>query len=277
MNEIIIYSDESEKEGKYYSNFYGGVMVRAKDFETIVQTLNDSKQQNHLFQELKWTKVTENYVDKYCAFMDVFFSLVAQNKAKVRIMFTQNVHVPKGLTKKHIRNAYHILYYQFIKHAFGLPYCTHELQSPVRVRLNIDQMPQNREQNEQFKSYLISLNRNPSYKDAGIFIDREQIAEIDSKNHVLLQCVDVILGAMAFRLNDKHLQKPDGQLCRGKRTLAKEKLYKHILQKIRQIYPGFNIGCTTGKQARENIWSHPYRHWLFVPKNSEIDTTQSKK
>ncbi len=66
------------------------------------------------------------------------------------------------------------------------------------------------------------------------------------------------LGAMAFRLNDKHLVKPPGQVRRGKRTIAKEKLYKHILGRIRQLYPNFNIGESTGMQGdRANRWRTP--------------------
>ncbi len=39
MNELVIYTDESEKTGRYYSNFYGGLLVRACDIEPIISTL----------------------------------------------------------------------------------------------------------------------------------------------------------------------------------------------------------------------------------------------
>jgi hypothetical protein len=59
--------------------------------------------------------------------------------------------------------------------------------------------------------------------------------------------------------------------------LAKEQLYKHILSRIRKIYPGFNVGITTGQQGNKtNRWRHPYRHWLFIPANAQIDVTQTK-
>ena len=44
---------------------------------------------------------------------------------------------------------------------------------------------------------------------------------------------------MAFRLNDKHKIKPPGQRTRGKRTIAKERLYKHISQRIRADLSAF--------------------------------------
>ena len=79
------------------------------------------------------------------------------------------------------------------------------------------------------------------------------VAEVCSHDHVLLQCTDIVLGAMYFRLNNLHLEKPAGSRTRGKRTIAKEKLYKHINSQISSILPHFNIGvnfATTSPTAR---------------------------
>jgi hypothetical protein len=88
--------------------------------------------------------------------------------------------------------------------------------------------------------------------------------------------MDIILGSMAFRLNDLHKEKPVGQKQRGKKTIAKEKLYKHILFHIREIYPNFNIGITTSKSPREKIWILAYRHWKFTPKEFKTDESRYK-
>lgn len=83
---------------------------------------------------------------------------------------------------------------------------------------------------------------------------------------------------MAFRLNDKHKEKPPGKRRRGKRTVAKECLYKHIRARVCQLYPHFNIGETTGKGGDwANLWRHPYRHWKFVPAEHERDPTRTKQ
>jgi hypothetical protein len=114
------------------------------------------------------------------------------------------------------------------------------------------------------------LDRSPEFRRSGIDLDASDIAEIDSKRHVLLQCVDVVLGAMQFRLNDKHKEKPEGSRARGKRTIAKEHVYKHVLARIQRIYPGFNIGRPTSlRDDMTNLWKDPYRHWLFVPKDAQ--------
>ncbi len=276
--ELIVYTDESDKEGKRFSNFYGGVLVRSRDLKTAIEKLDSCKREQNMYGEIKWQKVTGNYLEKYISMMDAFFDLIANDKAKVRIMFTSNMYVPKGLTREQRQTEYHRLYYQFIKHAFGFRYSSEELSAPVSVRLNLDQMPTNQEATSQFKSYVEGLSRNPQFRKAGIRFDRQQIAEVKSHDHVLLQCLDIVLGSMTFRLNKKHLEKPPGKNQRGKRTIAKEKLYNYILKRICQVYPNFNIGISTGVQKDwNNRWKHSYRHWLLIPKEHEIDKTKIKR
>ena len=83
---------------------------------------------------------------------------------------------------------------------------------------------------------------------------------------------------MAFRLNRKHELKPDGQQIRGKRTIAKEKLYKFILKEIKTMRPNFNIGITSGKESgMQSIWDDPYRHWSFVPQNFQRESRKRRE
>ena len=86
----IIYCDESEENGRYFSNFYGGALVRSTELEQVQRTLEKRKQKLNLFSEVKWKKITENYAQKYSELPDTFFDLVQANKIKVRVMFTQH-------------------------------------------------------------------------------------------------------------------------------------------------------------------------------------------
>ncbi|NLS93245.1 MAG: hypothetical protein GXX96_13905 [Planctomycetaceae bacterium] len=63
--EYIIYTDESDKKGKFYSNFYGGVLVRSVDLQGIIDRLEARKILLNMHQEVKWQKVTGNYLEKY--------------------------------------------------------------------------------------------------------------------------------------------------------------------------------------------------------------------
>ncbi len=267
--ELIIYTDESVKTGFHYSNFYGGALVRSEHIDLIRTTLEQVKSEQNLYNEVKWARVTEQYLPKYEALINQFFSFVKQDQIKVRIMFTDNRRVPLRLTSYQREHGYFLLYYQFIKHAFGLQYIEPRPE-PRNLRIYLDKVPDHRDKVAQFRSFLVGLNKTPEFRRANITLHEDQIAEIDSEHHVILQCLDIVMGAMQFRLNDLHLVKPEGAKQRGKRTIAKEKLYKLINRHIREIYPHFNIGLTTGKQGgRLHYWLHPYRHWVFVPTQSD--------
>ena len=275
--DLVIYCDESDDEGKYYSNFYGGALVRSVHLKECIDRLESRKFDLNLLGEAKWNKVTENYLDKYLALMDEFFDIVAEGKIKVRIMFRQNACVATNLTQDHVENTYFILYYQFIKHAFGLKHCN-PAGGNVKVRIYFDELPDKKDRCDKFKQRIHGLSNLYEFESNKIIFPYDQLAEVDSKKHVILQCLDIVLGAMPFRLNDKHKALLPGKKRRGKRTIAKERLYKHINSRIREMLPNFNVGVSTGFRGSEEArWEHPYRHWLFETCDHEFDPNQTKR
>jgi hypothetical protein len=273
--EFTIYCDESVQDGPYYARFYGGALVKTSDRPYVEGRLRSKMRALGLDAEVKWQKVSAGYLDRYIALMDEFFDLIGDGYVKVRIMFTKTAHVPTNLTAYHRGHAYHILYYQFLKHAFGL--FETSFQDGVRIRVYLDRLPDKAEKNRLFKAHLESLENTAGFRRAGVRVPRDQIAEVDSHDHEILQCLDVVLGSMQFRLNDKHKHMPPGASQRGARTLAKEKLYKHINRRIRRIYRNFNVGVSTGLRGdSSNRWKDPYRHWLFQPTEFEFDPQRNK-
>ena len=109
-------------------------------------------------------------------------------------------------------------------------------------------------------------------------IEIKEIVEIDSKKHVIQQCMDIILGSINFKLNDFDKIKDEQTGKRSKRTIAKEKIYKIINKNIREIRKGFNVGITTSTDNDvTNFWKHKYRHWNFISRYSHFDKTLTKK
>lgn len=261
--ELIIFCDESDSNGKFYSNFYGGLIVSSSKYNVITEKLNEKKEELNFYGEVKWSKVTERYLEKYEALIECFFEEVIAGNVKIRIMFSQNAHQAAALTREDHEMGYFKLYYQFIKHAFGLSF----IQSggdERKLRLYFDQFPDTKEKVEQFKGYLLGLNSNRDFRNAGLILLKENITEVRSHDHVLLQCLDIVLGSMCFRLNDKHLEKEAGKHRRGKRTVAKEKLYKTIRSEICKTRANFNIGASTSYDGDiENRWLQVYSHWVF--------------
>lgn len=273
--EYIIFCDESDVSGKYYSNFYGGVLVGTSQYQRIMNRLDALKVDLNLYGEVKWEKVSQNYLVKYQSLMECFFEEISAGNLRLRIMFRQNAYRSQGLTQDHIQDTYFKLYYQFIKHAFGLQHIESG-ENGTRLRLYFDQFPDTKEKAEQFKGYLMGLGKSSGFQNAKIILTPDNITEVKSHDHVILQCLDVVLGAMTFRLNEKHKKIP-GTKKRGRRTIAKEALYKKILHLIRDIYPNFNIGISTSCHGDiTNRWKCPYMHWAFVPQNGIFDRKLTK-
>lgn len=278
--ELILYCDESDSSGKHFSNFYGGALVESVHLAEVIQRLATCKQTLNLMGEVKWQKITEPYAQKYMALATEIFDLVREGKLKLRIMFTQNYFSAHRLTTEQRENGFFLLYYQFIKHAFGLKFAGQPTLRPAGIRVYFDKLPDTAEKCLSFKGFVSGLNQNREWRRAGVFIRQDQLAEIDSKEHDILQALDLVIGSMQFRLNDKHKDKPDGSSRRGKRTIAKERVYKHILAEIRATYSGkaFNIGTNTGRpDGMQHLWTDPYRHWLFKPADGVVRPEFAKK
>jgi len=72
--EYIVYCDESDASGKFYGNFYGGVLVRSSYLAEVTSALTDKKVELGLTSELKWQKVSAAYLEKYEEFTDLLLT-----------------------------------------------------------------------------------------------------------------------------------------------------------------------------------------------------------
>lgn len=266
--EYIIYCDESVNDGIFYTDFFGGVLVRNTDYDVIKDALNAKKLELNLHGEIKWVKVTGNYLEKYQQMIDLFFTYIKENKLKVRIMFRETSQVPSNLNPEQVHNRYSLLYYQFVKHAFGLTYHDAPHDKPVFLRLYFDEIPYPIDQRDAFKSHIFSLQQNSRFRKAKIKIRMDDVVEINSSKHSIQQCMDIVLGSISFMLNKKNMIVPDGKTSRGNRTIAKEHLFFHILKRIQESngVEIFDISETTPIKIPNEYWTMPYRHWKFTTK-----------
>ena len=205
--EYFIWCDESNIKGKYCSNFYGGVLVKSTHLREVLATLQQVCRKLHLFDEIKWHKVSQCYAGKYQQAMDAFFQLVAEGKVKIRIMFTRNGHHAQTAERCPRSEEFFLLYHRFIQHAFGFPYSNDSAEA-VYLRLYLDCLPNTVARRQSFKEDINTLQKSLPFQTAHVKIRKQDIAEVDSKKHLLLQMLDVVLGSIGFRLNNKHRQIP---------------------------------------------------------------------
>ena len=99
--EYILYCDESSSDGPKYSDFFGGCIIDSACLKSVEDALNAKKEELNLHGEIKWTKVTGQYLEKYIAVIDMFFDFVKSGKIKVRIMFRDNEDRPSNYNDRH--------------------------------------------------------------------------------------------------------------------------------------------------------------------------------
>lgn len=272
---IYIWLDESDRHGEFYSNFYGGILIPSRHHREVLERMRSIVEATGIKDEVKWQKVNDYHYEKYLCLVDELFDMAKEGKLKIRIFFRHNQYAPSRLTPEERKADYPMLYYQFIKYAFGLPYAEKgELES---LTLFLDEVPLRQSDKDDFISHIRGLVNDPILKNNGLKIAEDGIVEVNSKNHLPLQFMDLILGAICFKLNEKDKLKVEGENKVGKRTIVKLKLYKHINSRIREIYPNFNIGVTTPIRIPSDSWTQVYRHWSFIPKYHIRDTSRTKR
>lgn len=278
VSRYIIFCDESDTKGEFYSHFYGGALVEASKQQSIEAELQAAKDRLHIFDgEMKWQRITEPYKDKYIEFVHCVFDIVDRGDMKLRIMFTQNRWKPY-LDEYQYDNEYFLLYHQFIKHAFGLRYSTADGTIPSSAAVLLDDIPHSAEKLHVFKKYLSSLSEFPIWQKAAFSIAYEEITDVNSKEHNILQALDVVLGGMQSRLNEKHTRTIPPAKRRSKRARAKAEVYDAIKARIFKLYPNFNVGISTGQAGGPtDRWTGFYRHWLFMPAGAQEDASKTKK
>ena len=274
---FIIYCDESDSKGKYFPNFYGGALVEASKQKAVDAELQAKKDALNVFRgEMKWERVTPHYASKYIEFLELVFDIIARGDLKVRVMFTHNQHRP-NLQDYQIGKDYLLLYYQFLKHAFGLQYSTHGLETASAAVL-LDDMPADTESINEFRRYLANLSDYPKWRKAGFSLAFDDITTVNSRDHNIMQALDIILGGVNSRLNEKHTRVIPPARRRSKRARAKEQVYAVIKRRVKELYPNFNFGVSTSvKGDLANRFHHPYRHWEFQPSDSTHDPSRTKR
>lgn len=259
-----IYCDESDKKGINYSDFFGGALVKQSHVLAIEKEIADFKAKHSYKGELKWNKIKIHHKKIYTEFVELIFQIIKKYDIKVRIFFRQNINLPSyDLTENHKKKTYFYLYNQFLKHHFGLQIINKEI---TRIQIYADDIPDKKGDSiEEFKRWVCK-----AFNDQGIVLKDEDISEVESSKHGILQIVDVLLGAIQFKLNDKDKFRIKPREIPTK-TKLKTEVYQLINKEIRKLepqdrYKNFNIGVNTARLNERDVLDLPWRHWNFKPK-----------
>jgi hypothetical protein len=258
-----------------YWCFFGGLFARQSVVDRLSTALRDSKSRSGLRGEIKWKKVNENNIDAYKDFIDVTVDGIRTMEMAYRQMFLDRTYVwvPKdGESPLNDIDVQFKLYYQYIKHAFGIRYLpiVKNHSHHIMIRLDNHSSQEHKHDLERFVLELPKIIERPD-------IDFK-LAFINSSHSVALQACDLLMGAAGSYGNKMHDLRTDGKRGMSKKQAVRLDLARHIYQHLRALdsdFRGsraFNWFETTGTDGDpRNYHDHKMRIWKFKPKRYVLD------
>ncbi|MFQ5957810.1 MAG: hypothetical protein ACE5LF_00425 [Alphaproteobacteria bacterium] len=159
------------------------------------------------------------------------------------------------------------LYYQFLKHAFGLrylPLAPDGGRTHVLIRLDAHTSQQHTSRLETFATELPRILERP---DLSI-----QVTFHNSKRVPRLQICDLLMGAAGSYGNKMHKKRLPGRRGMTRKQRLRLAMCNQIYNGLRSIDAedrgtrAFNWFETTGRDGSwENLFNHKVRIWKFVP------------
>ena len=253
----VIVCDESTKDGLFYSYFLGGAIVKESDYDYINQELYRLKHMLVL-SEMKRNRIDTSNAEKYMKVLGLFFNFIREGKIKVRVMFCNNNYLARSSKEKE-DVTFNKFYYFFLKYSFALKYTP----SDINLHIIFDELPDKKEKNDEFKKHLIeNLNIEPQFPSHhSVSLQLENIQEVDSRKHIILQCVDVIVGLMDFFCNSYISE----NYLTSKKEKGRFKVLQYIFSFIHEQNPMFEILETTPNLLSKQGWDIKYAHYLYKP------------
>ena len=165
------------------------------------------------------------------------------------------------------------LYYQFLKHAFGLQYVPRDPnddQIDLYVRLDTHTSQRH---TDQLRSFAGAFPRILNRRDFSVRVTFHNSSRVPR-----LQICDLLMGAAGSYGNRMHKRRRAGQRGMTQKQQLRLNFCKHIYQRLRQIdaaergSKAFNWFETTGLDGTvENLFHHKVRIWKFIPKRHVRD------
>lgn len=268
MTGYTLYADEAwthDPEHRFW-RFYGGALLRSAERPRIENELLAVKAARGLDGEIKWSLTTPARVERFGVVVDRFLDFVESGDVKLRYMWLDQLRQdPNALTTWHREYGYYILYYFFVVFGFGLPW--HDERDTVSIEFFPDILPFEPQKRQEFRAFLLRCHNSHRFRQRAPF-RITTVAAVDSAKHIILQCVDVIIGAVGYKLNKQYLAKPGRR--RSVSSVAKIELWQRVRDRLGLIDMGergtrsFAVGVNTGTGTEaQNRWRHKFRQWDF--------------
>jgi hypothetical protein len=274
-----IFADEAWTHGgnplRRYWCFLGGVFGLQPDLDRFDSELRKIIRHHGIQSEVKWSNLRANNLACFKDLADCLFHNLANDNLKYRQTFLdrRNVWIPsRGEIPLSDLEVQYRIYYQFLKHAFGLRHLPNPSGSPVKIQVNLDDHSSKTE-----KARLVQFAEQlPAHLDrADLDIS---VGYLNSSKNTLLQVSDLVMAAAGSHGNKMQQKRVPGKRGMTPKQRLRDELCAHVyngfrkLDALKRSTKAFNWFETTGHDGdRANRFHHALRIWKFVPRNHIID------
>lgn len=193
----------------------GGIMLPTEKREGLKDSIKELKEKHNLYGELKWGNVSPNKIDFYLELVDLFFSTDTSIDFRTVVIDAKDVNNEAFNDSDH-ELGYYKFYYQLLYHWIEPQ---HEYYVFTDYKTNKDRT--------RLKNLKEILNR-ACYSDS-----IELIQAINSKESLLLQLQNVLMGAVGYKFNYGVYG-----ISEAKKAVV-ERIEKHLGHPIRPTSKGF--------------------------------------
>ncbi len=232
-----IFADESSTD-KIRFMLIGGIWVDELTYLQVLEECRKFKLENNWEENTKfnWKYVSKKTLPQYCKFVDIFFKYNLQfnciiiDRKEINLKANENNDAELGFYK---------FYYQLLRH---------NSKSEIPYYVYLDRRT-NREPTrlEELKSFL-KKDTHPldftGVRTTNKGLDIKTIEFVNSKSYELIQFSDILMGAISYHYNKKHLLPNASQ--------NKCELARYIAGKINRQDLIFNTGIKGYKNL--NLW-----------------------
>ncbi len=261
-----------------YWCFYGGVHGSESDIDRLETELIKVRTGAGRPGEVKWANVSAKNIDYYNALLEVFFQHLRDRDLHYRQFFTSREFVPvvesdepEAPTSLDVQFK---LYYQFLKHSFGLqhlPAVSPETPHEILLRLDEHSSAKHKRQLKQFAEML------PAYLHPQRIDLQVRVTYVHSEDFMRLQVCDLLMGAAGSHGNKKHEIRKPGVKGMHETQKVRYELAQRIYKELRLISckerdtQAFNWFESTGRSTPSASLTDKVRIWKFMPKKYMLD------
>lgn len=259
-----------------YWCFLGGLMGPQSEMDRLESLLKSITDRRKVFREVKYGSVTPEVLDCYLELIEQLFQYIRKSDLRYRQTFLDRsyVYCPAELSESRSDlDIQYRIYYQFIKHQFGLKYLPVDNSGmDHRIYIRLDDHSSQKHK-DQLRKYIEELPNKYERNDMKVFV-----SYVNSRRLRRLQVCDLLMGAAGFYGNKMHLRRDSGKRGMKPNQAARHKLAKFIYGHLRLLDSdirgsrAFNWFESTGKDGQwSNRLHHKIRIWKFIPRRYKID------